>query len=231
MEDMIAAFRMCVEEGKKVSDAAAKFKVPEQSLRDRVQGRVALRARSGPKSFLSREEENEIVDKLLESQKDGKLVGKPDVEDMVMDIVSDGRQHPFKDRQGKKKPGSRWWRSFFSRHPEVSLGDRIPSKPFKRLVVDEEMHSQLRKQKHAAEELQESRRALRKAGLELRKEASAAYRATAERTENNEVQLESGPQVEKKMDLRREEVARELLQEKRPRSEGEAAHPAKRRVL
>ena len=58
---MLAATKAVIEVGMSVRQAADLHQVPKGTLGDRVSGRVLLGARSGPRTYLSSEEEEELV--------------------------------------------------------------------------------------------------------------------------------------------------------------------------
>ena len=59
------AIEACVNEGMSIRQAAFHFGVPKSTLRDRMSGRVVPHSTSGPKTYLSLEEETELVKFLL----------------------------------------------------------------------------------------------------------------------------------------------------------------------
>ena len=58
---MLAATKAVIEGGMSVCQAAELHQVPKSTLGDRVSGRVLPGDRSGPHTYLSREEEEELV--------------------------------------------------------------------------------------------------------------------------------------------------------------------------
>ena len=58
---MLAATKAVIEGGMSVRQAAELHQVPKSTLGDRVSGRVLPGARSGPPTYLSSEEEEELV--------------------------------------------------------------------------------------------------------------------------------------------------------------------------
>ena len=58
---MYRAYLAVVEERQTVRRAAEAFNVPKSTLQDRISGRVVFGSRSGPQSYLTDEEEKELV--------------------------------------------------------------------------------------------------------------------------------------------------------------------------
>ena len=104
-----------------VNKAADEFGVPRSTLKDRLSGKVAHGARSGPTPYLSGVEEDELVKFLLTSTD----IGLPKTRVEVIDIV---RKAVIKKRGTDKGfNGEGWWHRFLERHPELSLhkGDAL----------------------------------------------------------------------------------------------------------
>ena len=72
-----------VEEGMPLRQAAEIFFVPKSSLHDRVNGKVDFGARSGPHTYLSYEEEEEIASFLIQTAK----IGYPHAKKQVLALV------------------------------------------------------------------------------------------------------------------------------------------------
>ena len=110
-----------VQEGRMgVNRAALEFGVPRTTLKDRISGRVVHGSKSGPKPYLTYEQEKEMVDFLITCSKMG--YGKTRNE--VLKIVEAAMQK--KGREGKVSQG--WWIRFCERWPSLRLrkGDSFP---------------------------------------------------------------------------------------------------------
>ena len=108
-----------VQEGMAVSGAAKQFKVPRKTLDDRIKGRVQHGCRSGPPTALTVEEERALAAYLLYMAEHG----FPLTSSMALSFawavsLRSGTQGRFNLETG---PGRHWWRSFRSRHPELTL--------------------------------------------------------------------------------------------------------------
>ena len=68
---MLAAISRVQDDGLSVNQAADLHGVPRSTLKDRLSGRVIHGTKSGPKSYLTAEEENELVMHLLQVSKMG----------------------------------------------------------------------------------------------------------------------------------------------------------------
>ena len=76
-----------VRRGESVRRAAELYSVPRSTLSDKVLCQVPLKARSGPPSYLSREEEEELTSFLLEMAKIGYAHTRKQVISLVQQIV------------------------------------------------------------------------------------------------------------------------------------------------
>ena len=107
------------EEGMTVSGASKQFSVPRKTLDDHVKGRVKHGCKPGPCTTLMAEEESALTAYLL-------YVAEhvfPLTSSMAMGFawavsIRSGTQDRFNADIG---PGKHWWRSFRSRHPELSF--------------------------------------------------------------------------------------------------------------
>ena len=96
-----------------VRKAADEYGVPRSTLHDRVTGRVALKARSGVKRYLSDEEEVSLVEYLIGCASVGYTKSCKDVLAIAQQMAS--------TRDPKVEITRGWWDSFRARHPEVTL--------------------------------------------------------------------------------------------------------------
>jgi hypothetical protein len=113
-ESMLGAMNAVKEGLMGVNRAAFEFAVPRTTLKDRISGRVIHGTSTGPKPYLSLEEEKELVDFLLKCSRMG--YGK--TRGQVMKIVEATMK-----KKGMKdcciSPG--WWATFCKRWPKLSL--------------------------------------------------------------------------------------------------------------
>ena len=98
-----------VAEGKMgVNRAALEFNVPRTTLKDRISGRVIHGSNMGPKTYLTHEEEKELVDFLVNCAKMGYAKTRQDVLKIVHSaVLKKGKQ------LDKISPG--WWNRFCKR--------------------------------------------------------------------------------------------------------------------
>ena len=101
-----------------VRKAAEEYGVPRSTLHDRVTGKVALKARSGPKKHLTDEEEASLVDYLIGCASVGYAKSCKDVLAIAQQIAS--------TRDPKVEITRGWWDSFRARHPKVALRHAEP---------------------------------------------------------------------------------------------------------
>ena len=109
---MVEAVGACCR-GMGIREAAARFGVPKSTLGDRVSGRVVMGSTSGPKPYLSTEEEDELVKFLLRCGS----IGYPKSRQEVLTLVT-----RMLERKGIHTcVTSGWWQSFCRRHPNLTL--------------------------------------------------------------------------------------------------------------
>ena len=95
------------------------FNMPKSTMQDRLTGRVVFGSKSGPESYLSEQEEKEIIT-FIESPSDiGYSRSKAQIIALVQQVLHD---------KGKKdvKVSSGWWSSFRQRHPQLTLRTAEP---------------------------------------------------------------------------------------------------------
>ena len=96
-----------------VRRAALCYDVPKSTLSDRVSGRVTFGSHSGPKCYLSDEEETHLVHFLCRVASLGYAKTKKEVLAIVEEIIAE---------KGKEVHVSNgWWESFRKRHPILAL--------------------------------------------------------------------------------------------------------------
>ena len=95
------------------------FNVPKSTLQDRLTGRVVFGSKSGPESYLSEQEEKELVTFIESSSDIGYSRSKAQIIALVQLVLHD---------KGKKdvKVSSGWWSSFHQRHPQLTLRTAEP---------------------------------------------------------------------------------------------------------
>ncbi len=106
---------MAVKDGMGINRAALDHEVPRTTLQDRVSGRVIHGTNSGPKPYLMREEEEELVGFLLHCARQG--YGKTRGE--VFQIMSAAMKK--KRRDLNHSISQEWWCHFWERWPALSL--------------------------------------------------------------------------------------------------------------
>ena len=106
-----------VKDGWTIRRAAEEFGVPKLTLYDRVSGRVAFEARSGPPRYLNDQEEKQLVNFLIGCAKLGYAKSRKEVLVVVQSVIA--------KKQGKDPEEisvtSGWWNSFRKRHPHLTL--------------------------------------------------------------------------------------------------------------
>ena len=117
-EHMGLVVSACVNEGMTIRKAACHFGVPKSTLGDRITGRVALGAKSGPKPYLTTEEEDELMQFLLRCASIGYSKSRKDVLPLV---------HRHLENQGRVAHVTNGWcERFCHRHPNLTLRTSAP---------------------------------------------------------------------------------------------------------
>ncbi len=112
-ESMLAAMKAVIEDGMSVRRAAELHQVPKSTLGDRISGRVLSGATSGPPSYLTSVEEEELVTFLCRVAQIGHGRTRQEVIAIVERVLS--------SRDNTRTVTSGWWASFVGRHPKLAL--------------------------------------------------------------------------------------------------------------
>ena len=116
--DTLRQAMAAVEHGKSIRCAAEMFGIPRATLHDHISGRIQYGAKSGPKAYLTAEEEKELVIFLLRCAKIGYPHTKKEVFAIVQQII---------DNKGIKTTITNgWWERFCQRNPQVTLRTAVP---------------------------------------------------------------------------------------------------------
>ena len=119
-ESMVNALDEVREGRQGLNQAARNFSVPRSTLRDRLAGRVVHGTKSGPKPYLSKEEEEELVTFLKQASAVGYGKTKKEIIVMVQNTVKK------KGSSDDNFNGEGWWTRFMSRNPTLSLRTADP---------------------------------------------------------------------------------------------------------
>ena len=110
---MDRALRDVREHSMSVHVASKKYNIPDQTLRDRIHGKVKDEAKVGRPTFLSPEEENEVVQTCVVFANMGHGMDKNKVLQVLQGYL---RCHKRKMPGKGDKLGYDWWRGFMERH-------------------------------------------------------------------------------------------------------------------
>ena len=105
-----------------INRAALEFNVPRTTLKDRVAGRITHGCNMGPKTYLTRDEEKELADFLINCAKMGFRKTRKDIMSLVhRAVLKKGEKKISKVSHG-------WWMRFCKRWPELRLrkGNSFP---------------------------------------------------------------------------------------------------------
>ncbi|XP_057336368.1 uncharacterized protein LOC130674929 [Microplitis mediator] len=115
--DEIAAALADVKKGVPLRTASKSHGVPRSTLYAKFKNKTPIEAKPGPSTYLSQEEENQIIGWIFYLRDRGFSVTKNQLLDSVRDlIIRLGRTTPFTD----SRPGRHWYEGFLRRHPDVA---------------------------------------------------------------------------------------------------------------
>lgn len=120
-----------VRQGEAVRRAAELYNVPRSTLSDKVLCKVPLKARSGPPSYLSTEEEEELTSFFLEMAKIGYAHTRKQVIALVQQIVV--------SKGISTVVSSGWWERYVKRHPQIALRVAVPLSMARAMASDREV--------------------------------------------------------------------------------------------
>lgn len=133
-----------IKEVKKGNDSIRKigdrYKIPPSSIRDWMSGKTSSK-KKGPRTVLSKEEEDAIVEWCLTNQQMSRGITFYMLRKKVADVCQ-GRETPFKDGV----PGKRWLEWFRKRHPRVVIEPAHALKGKKRPESEREVLTAKRKE-------------------------------------------------------------------------------------
>lgn len=113
------SMKEAIKEVKKGNDSIRKigdrYKIPASSIRDWMSGKTSSK-KKGPRTVLSKEEEDAIVEWCIANQQMSRGITFYMLRKKVADVCQ-GRETPFKDGI----PGKRWLEWFRKRHPSVVI--------------------------------------------------------------------------------------------------------------
>lgn len=115
-EDDMKNAIIAVREGLPTRTAAKRYGVPFSTLQYKIKGKTPEGRKMGPSTMLTPEEEDLIVRWIVANAKKGFPVKRRTLIETVQNIVTDD------DRETKfhnNKPGQKWLKSFFRRHPQI----------------------------------------------------------------------------------------------------------------
>ena len=114
-QQMLAAIE-AVENGCGTNQAAKEHGVTKSTLKDRLSGRVVHGTNPGPRPYLSKREEDELADYLVQTAKVGYGKTRRQVK-CIVEKVADEKG----TLKAKGKVSDGWLRRFLERHPQLSL--------------------------------------------------------------------------------------------------------------
>ncbi|CAB1107231.1 unnamed protein product [Ectocarpus sp. CCAP 1310/34] len=115
-EEQVRKACAAIDDDMSVRKAAEVFGVGRTSIEDRRRGNVAMNAKVGPETILSKEE-GSLEDILLFAARNFLAVDRVHLRDAVRRLCNDGRRIPWDPEKG---PGKGWLAGFLRRHPRVA---------------------------------------------------------------------------------------------------------------
>lgn len=104
-----------IKSGMPVKTASKKYAIPRSTLHNKITAKYADK-RPGPETILTTAEENALVQWIVDSSKQGLMVGKQQLVNSVALLVKSlNRENPFSNG----RPGRHWYQSFLRRHDEI----------------------------------------------------------------------------------------------------------------
>ena len=101
-----------------INRAADKYGIPRSTLKDKLAGRSPLNTTHGSKPYLTKEEEEEIVQWAENMRQIGRRCTKEHILDIVESmLIKNPRPNPFLNN----RPGVVWWKLFLKRNPSMSF--------------------------------------------------------------------------------------------------------------
>ena len=110
---MEQAMKAVIQDGMSIRKAACVYGVPKSTLGDRISGKVLPGTKSGPPSYLTEKEEQELVTFLTRSSAIGYGRTRKEVIAIVERLLCSHGIHKYVTNG--------WWESFSKRHPELVL--------------------------------------------------------------------------------------------------------------
>jgi len=142
-EDLLNAISEVKSKNLSYRKAAARYNIPTMTLSDKVKGKTPMHKYTpGPSSYLSQDQEEELINYLLHMAKIGYGVSRKDIPDIVKGILDKAQTTkdyvlPSGNSFVDNKPSRSWIYRFLERHPEVSA--RTPENlGFQRAYITEE---------------------------------------------------------------------------------------------
>ena len=120
-----------VRRGETIRRAAELYNIPRSTLSDKVLGKVPLKARSGPPTYLSTDEEEELTSFLLQMAK----IGYPNTRKQVIALVQQ-----IVDSKGISTVVTNgWWERYVHRHPQITLRVAVPLSIARAMASDKDV--------------------------------------------------------------------------------------------
>ena len=109
------------------------FGVPTTTLYDHMTGKVSIGAQSGPKPYLTREEEEELASFLIQTSK----IGYPHTKSQLFALV----QQMIDNKGIRATVSNGWWERFVGRNPQLSLRSAVPLSMARAMATDSDVIS------------------------------------------------------------------------------------------
>lgn len=105
-------------------------------MQSRINGKVAYDRHKGPSPILTKSEETQLGDWVIEMCKRGFGISKSEfLQTVKIFLDKDGLSTPFKNN----KPGNKWYRGYMKRNPQVRLRQAIPLEKKRARITQEDV--------------------------------------------------------------------------------------------
>lgn len=127
-----------------VRAAAEQFGVPKSTLHRKLKGE-SVYCKMGPKTVLTEQEEQEIVDTILYAAEQGFPLTKSQLVDTVQRYLNNANR---KSKFPNNRPQKKWFKAFMKRHPNISIRKAQKLSTKRASITEEELRDWFNKLKN-----------------------------------------------------------------------------------
>lgn len=116
-EDLQNAVNLIIKKEKSLNQVHRETGIPKSTLSNKINNKVPMCRKMGPKTILTQFEENKIASWILAKAKVGFPVHPENVKDSIQSLLKDSqRENPFSN----DRPGIKWFKLFMNRHKDIA---------------------------------------------------------------------------------------------------------------